>query len=67
VKKTPNIYTLESLFSMFKPDGGRCDVEINGKWFPARPLGFSSFRYRCKAAWLVFTGKADALTWPGGQ
>lgn len=40
---------------------------INGKWVPSRPLGFSSFRYRCKAAWLVFTGKADALIWPEGQ
>lgn len=42
-------------------------AEINGEWVPARPLGFSSFSYRCKAAWLVFTGKADALIWPEGQ
>lgn len=33
-------------------------------WVPARPLGFASFWYRCKAAWLVFTGRADALKWP---
>lgn len=30
-------------------------------WEIARPMGYSSFRYRCKATWLVFTGKADAL------
>jgi hypothetical protein len=35
-----------------------------GKWVPARPLGFPSFGYRIKAAWLVFTGRADALIWP---
>ena len=33
-------------------------------WWPARPLGYPSFRYRLKAAWLVFTGRADAVTWP---
>lgn len=37
----------------------------DGRWVPARPLGFASFTQRIKAAWLVFTGKADALTWPG--
>ena len=31
-------------------------------WVPARPKGYPSFRQRLKAAWLVFTGKADALT-----
>lgn len=37
----------------------------DGRWVPARSLGFMSFGHRVKAAWLVFTGKADALTWPG--
>lgn len=37
----------------------------DGREVPARPLG-PSFRWqRTKAAWLVFTGRADALTWPG--
>lgn len=40
------------------PDGGQ-------RWVPARALGFASWRYRWRAAWLVFTGRADALTWPG--
>lgn len=31
-----------------------------GHWVPCRPVGNSS---RWKAAFLVFTGKADALTW----
>jgi hypothetical protein len=41
--------------------------EIDGQWVQCRPEGYSSFFYRVKAAWLVFTGKADALTWPKGQ
>ena len=36
-------------------------------WVPARPEGYSSILYRLKATWLVFTGRADALVWPGGQ
>lgn len=37
----------------------------DGRWVPARPLGFASPLHRVKAAWLVFTGKADALKWDG--
>jgi hypothetical protein len=35
------------------------------RWVPARPLGYPSLRERIKAAWLVWTGRADALIWPG--
>lgn len=34
----------------------------DGRWVPARPLGGWG---RWRAAWLVFTGRADALVWPG--
>jgi hypothetical protein len=44
-----------------------CKVQAAGHWVPARPEGFASWRYRVKAAWMVFTGKADALVWPVGQ
>lgn len=37
----------------------------DGRWVPARAFGYMSIGQRFKAAWLVFTGKADALTWPG--
>ena len=40
-----------------------CEAQIDGYWVPARPLGWQSIRYRLKAAWLVFTGRADAVTW----
>lgn len=37
----------------------------DGRWVPARPLGYSSMIYKLRATWLVFTGKADALIWEG--
>ena len=40
-------------------------ANISGRWVPARPLGFDSFAERFKAAVMVFTGKADAVKWPG--
>lgn len=40
---------------------------IEGRYVAARPEGFASIRYRIKATWLVWTGRADALIWPGGQ
>jgi hypothetical protein len=42
-------------------------VSVGNKWVPARPLGFYSVITRFKMAWLVFTGKADALVWPFNQ
>lgn len=42
-------------------------VEINGKWLPARPKGYPSVFSRIHLAWMVFTGKADAVVWPGNQ
>jgi hypothetical protein len=37
----------------------------DGRWVPARALPFYSLFGRWHAAWLVFTGRADALLWPG--
>lgn len=41
------------------------EVKKEGKvgWVPCRPEGFASWRERWRCAWLVFTGKADALFW----
>lgn len=38
-------------------------------WVPARPIGHkhASLRERFKAAWQVFTGKADSFVWPAKQ
>lgn len=37
----------------------------DGRYVPARPLPWYSIEQRWRAAWLVFTGKADALRWVG--
>jgi hypothetical protein len=36
---------------------------IDDMWHPARPIHSFGFIYRFKCAWLVLTGKADALVW----
>lgn len=59
----PDITTVRSVI-----DGAQhTSAGINGKWVPARPIGFQSLGSRLRATWLVFTGRADALIWPEGQ
>jgi len=61
--RTPQIITLRNALE----SANSTQAEINGRWVPARPVGYYSWRYRVKAAWLVFTGKCDALRWPEDQ
>jgi hypothetical protein len=56
----PNILTVEE-FLRTASENQAC---INGKWLPVRFLGWGGMRNRLRAAWLVFTGRADALVWP---
>jgi len=43
-----------------------CSIELpDGRWVPARSEPFHSIMQRWRAAWLVFTGQADALIWIG--
>ncbi len=37
----------------------------DGRYVPARPVGYPTWRARLRATWLVFTGRADALLWVG--
>lgn len=37
----------------------------DGRYVSARPLGFCSLRNRIRCAWLVYTGRADAVEWEG--
>lgn len=59
------IYNIDELSTQLKdwPQRG-IKTWPNGReqWVLARPLD-GPFRWRLKAAWLVLTGKADALTW----
>lgn len=40
-----------------------CTTHIGDTWVPKRPIGYISLWWRIKAAWLVFTCKADAVVW----
>jgi hypothetical protein len=59
----PNIWSLGSLLKSAQ----EVSAEINGRWVPARPMGFSSIATRIRAAYLAFTGKGDVVIWPEGQ
>lgn len=61
--KYPNIFNLFDFYHQVI-HGPNQQEYAPGQWGPARPLGFASFKYRIRAAWLVFTGKADAIIWP---
>jgi hypothetical protein len=62
-ERYPNIWSLEHLTD-YCANGG-CQAGLpDGRYVPARPLGFCSLGQRIRAATLVFSGKADAVTWP---
>jgi hypothetical protein len=41
------------------------DIDTVKRWVPARALGPSWHQWR--ALWLVWTGRADVLHWPGQE
>ena len=61
-KKAPNLYSLQELRTYWHNH-----VQIDGEWYLARPLGLDTLSNRLKLAWAVFTGKYDAVRWPGNQ
>ena len=63
--KAPSLFSLKELQNHQEIIG--VQTEIDGQWVPARPYGLFSLKNRVKLAWGVFTGKYDAVTWPGGQ
>jgi hypothetical protein len=63
--KHPNIISVREIIETANQNMTR--VPPGMAWVPARAYGYPSFYSRVKAAWLVFTGKADALTWEKGQ
>ena len=56
----PNTFTAEQIkaWNVSSSSDGK-------RWIPARPCGWQgiALRLRLKAAWRVFTGRADVLTW----
>lgn len=61
--KAPSLWRVNEL----KAHTETCAANINGKWVPCRAVGLDTIRSRIRLAWMVFTGKADALIWPEGQ
>jgi len=58
--KYPGIWTIQNLIESAQT----CSAGLpDGRYVPARPMGFQSWRERWRAAWLVWTGRADAVTW----
>lgn len=55
--KTVSLIHADSLLEL------RVDREIDGQWVLARPLGMAGLFHRMRLAWLVFTGRCDALKW----
>ena len=44
-------------------------AEVNGRWVPARPINYTcrTLKEKFVESWAVFTGRAEAFTWPEGQ
>ena len=61
MKQAPSIYTVDYIRT------SNTTAQINGKWIPARPLGLDTLKNRFRLAFMVFTGKLDALKWGGNQ
>lgn len=67
-KRENNGVTIYDIRELVKA-AAQCKVEIKlagiPYWVPARSLGWNDIRTRLKAVWMVWTGKADIVTWPG--
>jgi len=56
------IWTLENLIK----SASSTQTEKDGKWVPSRPINwkYRTLPEKIKEAYAVFTGKAEAFTWP---
>jgi len=61
---TPTIYTPETLKAT--TEGVQCGLP-DGRWVACRPESWGGIALckRLRCAWMVFTGRADVLTWTG--
>lgn len=62
--ETPTIYTPETLKA--STEGVACGLP-DGRYVACRPASWGgiALRKRLRCAWMVFTGRADILTWTG--
>lgn len=61
--KSPSILSVPEVEALIKG----VSKNFDGRWVPCRPSGMPLVTWRVRAAWLVLTGRADALVWPEGQ
>lgn len=61
MKNAPTHWTLKALIEHAHAGP---KTKLGEMWVPARTIGYFSWRQRLRLAWMVFTGRADALTWP---
>jgi hypothetical protein len=66
-EKAPIKYTLHQLLVMCDKKETTRTIRSGDKWVIARPEGRHGFISRTKKAWMVFTGRADIVVWPGDQ
>ncbi len=62
MKRAPNLLTIADVLDAVRT-GPQSNAPGSPMWYAARPIGFDTIPHRLKCAWLVFTGRADALTW----
>lgn len=58
-----NIWQMQDLFK----SANEAHAQIDGKWVPARPYGWSDWKTKFNAIKLILTDKADLVIWPGNQ
>jgi hypothetical protein len=68
MKRYPRVIDIEEAMrqarenmTLIRTQGGR------DRWVPCRAYTITSLRERIRMAWMVFTGKADALIYPDQQ
>lgn len=59
------MYTIKEITEIIRT----AQTEINEKWVAARPINYKyvSILNKIKDAWMVLTGKADAIMWEEGR
>jgi hypothetical protein len=65
---SPSEWELSALLDYAQFGGVQAGIKIAGmtQYVPARPMkNLDTLPERLRLAWAVFTGKADALFWPG--
>lgn len=65
-KDAPRLYTLRELVDL-GTDPEDMVEHPTGNWVPSRYMGDYRLLTRIRLAIGVFTGKYDAVKWPGGQ